>query len=50
MYSGVPMTAPVSVRSPECIRRDKPKSVLGFAEAFATARAFLAESAAGKGG
>ena len=30
--------------------RDKPKSVLGFAEAFATARAFLAESAAGKGG
>ncbi len=31
--------------------RDAPKAVtLGFAEAFATARAFLAESAAGKGG
>ena len=29
--------------------RDKPKSVLGFAEAFATARAFLAESAAQAG-
>lgn len=29
--------------------RDKPKSVLGFAEAFATARAFLAESAAKAG-